>query len=225
MRQHRTSVRWGSSSKGHPLSPYELVVGDQLSQLHPRLQAYFRAIPEGHHGVGTGTFQTVGTPRRWLWPILWILERQGVLFPVWERDVPFTVINRPRVGAAGRPAVTATRTFHTRAGERRMRDAITTLGGGLVDYLGTRRRYRAELIASVERGRLTMTSTSLAVRLGSAWLPVPRWLAPRVSLSERFDEQLGQQRVSVTTSVPGIGRVYEYTGSFVYELRQDGGAQ
>src|SRR5690606_37019676 len=122
-------------------------------------------------------------------------------------------------------AVTATRTFQTRKRARRMRDEITTEAGHLVDYLGTRRRYRAGLVASVERGSLTMTSTGMAVRVGSAWLAVPRWISPRVTLTERFDEQLAQQHVSVTTTVPGLGRVYEYAGSFDYELRQDGGAE
>jgi len=207
-------------SKGAPLSPYEQVLGDQFPHLHPRLQAYFRGIPAGHAGVGTGTFETVGTPRRWLWPVLWILERQGVLFPVWERDVPFTVKNTPHG-----TTVTATRTFQTRKRARRMRDEITTEIGHLVDYLGTRRRYRAAFVASVERGSLTMTSTGMAVRVGSAWLAVPRWISPRVTLTERFDEQLAQQHVSVTTTVPGLGKVYEYAGSFDYELRLDGGAE
>lgn len=214
-----------SLSKGHLLSPYELVLGDQLSQLHPRLQAYFRAIPASHTGFGAGTFDTVGTPRRWLWPVLWILERQGVLFPVWERGVPFTVVNRPRSTRQGNTAVTATRTFQTRNNARRMRDEITTDAGHLVDYLGTRRRYRAGFDASVERGELTMESTGMAIRVGSGWLPVPRWISPKVTLTERFDEQLAQQHVSVTTTVPGIGRVYEYAGSFDYELRQDGEAE
>ena len=225
MRQHLTSVRWGSPSKGQPQSPYHVVLGDQLSQLHPRLQAYFGAIPAGYHGVGDGTFDTVGTPRRWLWPVLWILERQGVLFPVWERGVPFTVVNRPGSARQGNTAVTATRTFQTRNSARRMRDEITTDAGHLVDYLGTRRRYRVGFDASVERGALTMASTGMCIRVGSAWLPVPRLICPKVTLTERFDEQLAQQHVSVTTTVPAIGRVYEYAGSFDYEMRQDGGSE
>jgi hypothetical protein len=211
--------------KGQTPSPYELVLGDELSHLHPRLQQYFAAIPAGQHGVGSGTFDTVGTPKRWLWPVLWILERQGVLFPVWERDVRFTVVNRPQLEADGHPAVTATRTFSTRARERRMLDEITTADGALVDYLGARRRYRAHLVASVEKGALTMSSTALAIRFGSAWLSVPRVLAPTVRLAEHFDDRSGRQHVSVTVTMPIVGRVYEYAGSFDYELRRDGGAE
>lgn len=202
-------------------SPYELALGDQISELHPRLQSYFRGIPHGWHGAGAGTFQTVGTPRRWFWPVLWVLERQGVLFPVWEREVPFTVLNRPVCDADGNAAVAATRTFRTRARHRRMVDAITAEGADLVDYLGFHRRYRAHLAASVGAGALAMSTTGLAVRIRNTWLTVPRWIAPVVTLTERFDERSGLQQVAVITTMPVIGRVYEYAGSFEYELRQD----
>lgn len=207
-------------------SPYERVLGDTLSDLHPRLQTYFRGIPLGHHGAGVGTFQSVGTPRRWLWPVLWVLERQGVLFPVWEEEVPFTVVNRPvrdadESVAVGENAVAAVRTFRTRARDRRMVDSISADGTELVDYLGFRRRYRARFEASVVTGTLAMSTTGLAVRIRTSWLAVPRWLAPVVTLTERFDEQSALQHVTVITTMPGLGRVYEYAGSFEYELRPD----
>src|SRR5690606_961078 len=104
-------------------------------------------------------------------------------------------------------------------------DEITTDAGHLVDYLGTRRRYRAGFSASVERGALTMASTGMSIRVGSVWLPAPRWICPKVTLTERFDDHLAQQHGSVTTTVPGIGRVYQYAGSFDYEVRQDGGSK
>jgi hypothetical protein len=199
-------------------SPYERVLGERISQLHPGLQAYFQGIPDGHHGVGTGTFARVGTPRRWLWPILWVLGRQGVLFPVWASQVPFTVVNRGIRGAIDRTAVAAVRTFHFASGDRRMVDEVTADATGLIDHLGTRRRYRAGFDASVVSGNLVMTSTNLAVRLGKVWLAVPGFLAPVVSLSERFDDAAGRQHVEVITTVRGLGRVYEYAGSFEYAL-------
>jgi hypothetical protein len=81
-------------------SPYELCAAPELlARLHPRLRAYFGAIPPGHVGRGEGVFRVVGTPRRWLHPLLALFARDAVMFPVWERDVPFTVENRPaRVG-------------------------------------------------------------------------------------------------------------------------------
>jgi hypothetical protein len=203
-------------------SPYERVLGERFPQLHPGLQAYFQGVPDGRHGVGTGTFARVGTPRRWLWPILWMLGRQGVLFPVWAGQVPFTVVNRgigsTIRGYAGRTAVAAVRTFHFASGDRRMVDEVTADATGLVDHLGIRRRYRARFDASVVAGNLVMTSTNLAVRLGRLWLAVPGFLAPVVRLSERFDDATGRQHVEVITTVRGLGRVYEYGGSFEYAI-------
>jgi hypothetical protein len=85
-------------------SPYELIVSaDVLARLHPRLRAYFGPVPVGSVGRGAGTFSVVGTPRRWLWPVLAVFARDAVMFPVWEHDVPFTVENRPvRVGRGRR---------------------------------------------------------------------------------------------------------------------------
>jgi hypothetical protein len=89
------------------VSPYEAVLGERLDELHPRLAGYFRQIPPESHGFGRGVFETVGTPRRWLWPLLALLARPGVALPVWERDVPFTVLNLPREAASGTRTGTA----------------------------------------------------------------------------------------------------------------------
>ncbi|MFJ2977490.1 DUF4166 domain-containing protein [Curtobacterium sp. NPDC087082] len=76
--------------------------------------------------------------------------------PVWERDVPFTVENRPaRVGRGqavqeGRVAVRAHRTFRFRSGTCTMVDAITAGPDGLVDHLGRRGRVSALLRAEVD---------------------------------------------------------------------------
>jgi hypothetical protein len=202
-----------------PLSPYEAVFGELLEGLHPRLMAYFTAIPLGSVGVGTGTFDVVGTPRRWLWPVLWVLGRQGVMFPAWQRDVPFTVLNHPVVDARGFVAVVATRTFHFAKGDRRMRDAITAEPAGLVDHLGIARRYGSELSGVIEDGALRLSSTGLALRMGDRCIRIPRMIAPIVTLLERFDDETDSQHVSVTIDLPLLGRLYEYSGSFLYEVR------
>ncbi len=200
-------------------SPYEAALGDVLVDLHPRLRAYFAAIPAGHHGYGRGIFTIVGTPRRWLWPILWLLSRQGVLFPVWERNVPFTVINRPTIDTQGRAAVAAVRSFQLETGHRRMIDAITAEPEGLVDHLGVHRRYVATLTANVVDGAMHLMSTRVAVRVGGLRVGLPWLCAPRVTLTERFDSATDTQHVAVTIDAPLLGRLYEYEGSFNYETR------
>lgn len=205
------------------LSAYELILGPRIDELHPRLRAYFGAIPLGGSGRGVGVFDVVGTPRRWLWPVFWVLARQGVLFPVWQRQVPFTVTNRSApdlFGTAqlGSVAVLAERVFHFAAGESRMLDAITAENGELVDHLGANRRYRCRLAVEVVDKALRMTSTSVSVRIGRVSIRIPRFISPVVSLTERFDDASERQLVSVIVDSRLLGRLYEYSGSFGYEV-------
>lgn len=199
-------------------SPYEAALGDVLDGLHPRLRTYFAAIPAGHLGVGEGVFTRVGTPRRWLWPVLWLFAREGVLFPVWERDVPFTVVNRPTVDDGGRIAVAAVRTFRLGSGTRRMVDAITADPAGLVDFLGVHRCFDAELTARVVDGAMHLASAAVALRVAGHRIRIPAVLAPRVALVERFEDTTDSQHVEVTVDLPLLGRLYEYGGSFCYSI-------
>lgn len=209
-------------------SPYEAVLGEELEELHPRLRAYFAAIPSGHHGRGVGVFDRVGTPRLWLWPLLWLMQRRGVLFPGWHRDVPFVVVNRPRVNADGRPSVTAARRFAFANGERVMLDSIEAVGDGrpwLVDQLGRPRLIEARLEAGVVDGALHMHSTAVALHIAGLRVPIAAAIAPTVALVERFDDGLDEQHVAVELSAPLLGRLYEYSGSFRYEIRAGDGEQ
>jgi hypothetical protein len=202
-------------------SPYEIVLGEGLASLHPRLGAYFGEIPPGSVGLGSGRFDRAGTPRRWLWPALWALGRAGIAFPAWEEHVPFSVENRPVVDACGRTAVGAVRTFHFARGDRRMVDAITADGTDLVDHLGEGRRLTARLRASVRGGALTLDSDEVCVRIGSRHVRILRPLAPTVELVERFDDSVGRQHVSVVLRLPVVGRIYEYSGHFDYAITAD----
>lgn len=199
-------------------SPYEEVFGHSLESLHPRLRPYFGEIPRGSLGVGSGVFDVVGTPRRWLWPALWLLGTHGIIFAAWQHDVPFTVVNRPGVDARGNIAVAAVRTFRFDRGDRSMVDAITAERGGLVDHLGRSRRLISRLSWHITDGALTLTSTILAVRVGRVRMTVPRILAPVVTLVERFDVADGRQHVDLEVHAPLIGKLYEYSGSFTYRI-------
>ncbi|MFI5060269.1 MAG: DUF4166 domain-containing protein [Actinomycetales bacterium] len=195
-------------------SPYEQVLGERFTELHPRLREYFSAIPAGSHGFGEGTFKVVGTPRRWLWPLLVVMSGAHVAFPVWESNVPFTVLNRPVSGA-----VRAERTFELRSGRRTMIDLIGAEDGEIIDRLGAPVRLEARLRASVIDGGLRMATAASAVRMGRLRVPLPRFLAPRVTLTERYDSAADAQRVAIAVDFPLVGRIYEYAGTFRYEIR------
>ena len=214
-------------------SPYELSTPpDVLARLHPRLRTYFGPIPPGHVGRGEGVFTVVGTPRRWLWPVLAWFARDDVMFPVWERDVPFTVENRPthvRRGAAGLEALVAVRahrTFRFRSGTRTMVDAITAEPHGLVDHLGRRGRVSARLRTEVDgtgpdAGALRLVSTCVTFRVLGREVRLPAVASPRVTLVERFDDDADRQRVSLVLSAPVLGTLYRYEGAFRYEIVPD----
>jgi len=193
-------------------SPWQRALGEEFTQLHPRLLSYFSAIPPGRVGRGTGKFDRLGTPRRWLWPALRVLERRSVLFPVWEQNVPFAIENWPDGGA-----LRAARSFHLPDGDRVMVDSVSIEGGRLVDRLGDggaggRGMLRTGLRASVLDGALLLVSTE--ARWGRVRIP----FAPRLRLIERFDDDAGRQHVSLTLHSPLLGRVYEYSGHFDYRI-------
>lgn len=214
-------------------SPYELSTPpDVLARLHPRLRTYFGPVPPGHVGRGEGVFDVVGTPRRWLWPVLAVFARDSVMFPVWERDVPFTVENRPArvrrgsgVSLEARVAVRAHRTFRFRSGSRTMVDAITAEPDGLVDHLGRHGRVSARLRAEVDAdgpdaGALRLVSTRVTFRALGREVHLPA-LSPRVTLTERFDDEADLQRVSLVLTAPVLGTLYRYEGAFRYEIAPD----
>jgi hypothetical protein len=198
-------------------SPYERALGSTLDALHPRLRTYLGAIPPGHVGRGHGTFDVVGTPRRSLWPLLAVLGRMGIAFPVHEFRVPFSIENRPGRSAS----VAATRCFDFKTGTRRMTDVMQIRRGRLLDVLGTGGHVRALFEAVVDDGALDMRSVAVGLRIGGLRLRVPDLVAPRVRLVERFDDASESQHVDVTLEAPLIGRLYEYSGSFTYQIRPE----
>lgn len=202
-----------------PQSPYRRAIGAREADLHPRLRLYFSAIPAGYVGVGEGVFTRAGTPRRWLWPFLRPLEKRGVLFAGWERDVPFRVLNRTIAFRA-----IAEREFHRPSGTWIMQDAVA-LGryGRIVDELGEPGTIAASFDVDVHDGALLLTSVRVGVRWRRLRVRLPRPLSPTVRLRERFDDERAQQHVTLTVDAPLIGRVYEYEGWFDYRIEKENG--
>jgi len=198
------------------VSPWERALREQAAQLDPALRAYFGAIPIGSAGRGEGVFDVVGTPRRWLWPLLSLLALDGIVFPVWEHSVPFTITNRP----TGRGTVRARRVFHFAGGDAVMSDEIGITSAGLTDRLGEHALVSSTLSATVVNGRLVLRSTGVVLRLGPVRVPLGV-LAPRVTLVERTDGS--RQHVSLRMSLPGVGTIYEYSGTFTYRVEKENG--
>lgn len=191
------------------VSPWHEALGDDFGLLHPRLRTYFEPIPEGATGRGEGVFDLVGTPRRWLWPLFSFLAIDHVIFPAWDRDLPFRVRNTYEDGR-----VRGLRRFEFPVRPRTMTDSIGWESGQLVDRLGRRGSVSVAFRASVVDGGLVLESEW--VQLGG--IRMPRLLAPRVHLEETWDATAGRQRVSFVMEHPVLGRLYEYAGLFDYRV-------
>lgn len=200
-----------------PQSPYLRALGEQRMQLHPALRTYFSAVPRGSVGIGEGVFERIGTPRRWLWPFLRRMQRNGVVYGGWHENVRFTVRNRTITGKA-----LSLRTLQLPDGDWVMKDAVSARPrGALIDQLGDPVTLSVSFTASVEDGAYCLRSGSLALRLGRLRVKVPRFIAPVVRLRESAEKQAGRQRVSLTVDMPVIGRLYEYEGVFGYRVEED----
>jgi hypothetical protein len=197
-------------------SPYERAL--DLTGLDPALRTYFSEIPTGSTGRGTGTFDVVGTRRRWLWPFIRILQKDAILAPVWRHDVPFTVQNRPQADGS----LIAERRFEFTDGVFTMLDRMTAVDGVLTDVLGTSGRLSAKFHGQVKAGALTLRSRSVAVRIGKHWMRLPAVIAPTVSLTESRSDDGAHQHVSVSLAMPLVGRIYEYAGTFTYAIEHEG---
>lgn len=152
-----------------------------------------------------------------------------MIVPGMHRDVPFRVENRTESGRQ-----TATRTMCFDGGEWSMVDAVSfvprrhpasvrgaNLGdssGGVVDVLGEPSVVEAEFDVDVVDGGLRLRSRRIVLRLGALRVSVPKAIRPVTALSERFDDSIDRQRVDLVVDVPVIGRVYEYSGTFIYRI-------
>jgi len=195
-------------------SPWQRALGSRYHELDPRLRHYFGEIPAGKVGRGTGVFDVVGSRKRWLWPVLTMLALDGIVYPAWERQVPFTVTNRP--GPHG--TVRAKRLFEFPETGWVMSDEIGITLAGLSDRLGRSGLLAATLQPSVVEGRLVLRSTGVTFRLGAIRIPLGG-LSPRLTLVERADGD--RQHVSLRLSLPLVGTIYEYSGSFGYAIEAD----
>ncbi|PZQ91580.1 MAG: DUF4166 domain-containing protein [Leifsonia xyli] len=196
----------------HPGAPWAAALGERIEELSPALQAYFGGAPYGSHGIGEGVFTVVGTPRRWLWPLLAVLGRWNIVWPVWQRNVPFTIVNVPTPHG-----LLSVRRFRFAGGERTMTDHIVWTTRGLRQRLGTDDRMVVELRVEPEAGGLRITSRRLGVRFLGLRFSVPASWAPRIEMHERTLPD-GRQHVSLTLELPLVGRAYEYAGAFDYRI-------
>lgn len=214
-----TSPRAPQAAGAPRLSPYERALGARIAELHPKTAWYFRTIPPGHVGIGTGVFTTAGSRHRWLRPLFRIAEALGVAFAGWEQDVPFRIENRTIDGIA-----VAVREFHLQGRTWVMPDVVSLTGGGVLrNAIGPRHSVVTTFDHDVRDGAMVLTVRRVGLRLGRLRITAPAILRPRIGLVERWDEQQERHHVDMTIDAPLLGRVYEYRGFFEYRIESESG--
>lgn len=214
-RNRRPASREQPSSQRTSASVYEQVLGERFADLEPALRRYFGVVPGGCVGRGEGTYAIVGSRWRMLRPILRLLAAHDVLFP--ERGTGVDLLVENRCDADG--TLRAVRTFAFPRIQRRMVDAMRVERGMLIDRLGRRGGLEVALDAAVLGGGMVLTSRAIAWRVGPLRVPLPP--IARVRVSERVDEETGQQHVDVRVRAVVLGEVFRYTGAFDYRIVED----
>lgn len=195
-------------------SVYEQALGERFAELDPQLRTYFGGIPKGFEGVGHGRYEEAGLRFRPLRPLFALLGRWHIAFAEHGENVPFTVRNNAAPGGT----LHAVRTFSFPTVTRAMKDSIRTDGGRLIDRVGARGEVEIELELLIADGRLTMESRRLAVHVAGVRVPLPPIV--RISLCERtLSREDGTQHVDVRITVPLLGDIYGYSGTFTYAVQ------
>nr|WP_314844005.1 DUF4166 domain-containing protein [uncultured Microbacterium sp.] len=201
-------------------SPYERALGERISELHPKTAWYFRTIPDGQVGVGTGEFTTAGSRHWWLWPMFRVAEALGVAFAGWQRDLPFRIENRTIAGRA-----IAVRYFDLPGRTWVMPDTVEYGPDRILrNEIGPHRTVVTTFDIGVSDGAVTLSIRRVGLRLGRLRIAAPAFLRPQIRLVERWDEEREKHHVAMTIDAPVLGRVYEYIGYFSYVIDEDAAA-
>ena len=178
---------------------YPRLLGESWAELHPAVR---RAHLESGPIRGTGSFQ-IGLGRTGWARLLARLLR----LPPAAQDL------------ATRLSVTRSldeeiwsRTFGEHRVVTRQREAS---GGLLAERFGI---LELRLRLSVVEGGLDYRQVGAALRLGVLGLPLPRWMAPRVTARERpAGADSRSTQVEVQVALPAVGDLISYSGCLVCE--------
>ncbi|WP_460801777.1 DUF4166 domain-containing protein [Microbacterium sp. GXF6406] len=206
----------------HERSVFLRALGAQTDRLAPEVRAYVEGPPRGEIGVGEGVFEVAGSPWRWMLRLAQPFMGPGLLVPRYERDVPFTIIERPAEGLSDLPVLAASRALRFRGGLERF-DDVLRLGrepGTLVNIVGDGGRLEILLDVTVmEDGALRLTTRSTRARIGGHRLRLPRLLGIDGVVVNGYDRARSRGTITARMRNPLLGTVMEYRGWFRYEHR------
>jgi hypothetical protein len=195
-----------------PTSPYPRFLGADFDSLHPQLRE--RLVPPAADSVGL-SFGVVraGSRSRLLRPLLRLLSTRRIVFPAFSTAARLSVTTVPGPGEG----LSRGRAFHLAGREYLIEDTLHVVDGRPHVFLGRSRALEIAFRPTVSDGGLTLTSAGVWVHAGSMRVPVPRIVAPRAVITERWVDVA--VRVEAHITAPGLGEVFEYAGSLEHSGR------
>ncbi|PXW83569.1 uncharacterized protein DUF4166 [Pseudogracilibacillus auburnensis] len=197
------------------VSIYKQVLGDQFSKLHPMLQKRYASLNKETF-IGKGIMKTITGPK-WLFPFLLLGTKYNLLFPEKGTQIPFMIINSPRIGINGENQIHWKRIFYFGKKERYF-NALMSLDSDnkvVKDYLGEPSVLYADLSFSVTKeGYMYIESKRQRMVLGSIEIPLPMILQGIATVLEKYEETKDVYTIKVVVKNPLIGLVFSYEGEF-----------
>jgi hypothetical protein len=180
----------GQTDTERPSGLYPRLLGPAWLDLHPAIRSLHLT-----DGVATGRFEVQHG------------RGLGARLTCWALRLPPSAPRLEARLAIARDAASETwaRTFGTRSLvtiQRALPDGTLAERFGALEF-----RFRLR----VAEGALTYVQAGAGVRVGRLWIPLPRWIAPRIEAHEACVDEHGSH-VRVWISAPGIGMVMSYEG-------------
>lgn len=199
-------------------SIFERALGDDFSQLHPKIQERFGFTSSDHIAqIGRGTMHQITRGSALTVPFTCVGATRNLLFPERGVEVPFTIANYAYVDSFGRETVTFHRQFDF-ANMPRVFDATMIFSDKydvIVDYLGTHQHIATELDCwADDEGGINFVSLAQRIHEGPIHVTLPRHLGGRAVVREWWDETIGRYRIRVRVDNPIVGHVIGYDGTF-----------
>jgi hypothetical protein len=181
---------------------YARLLGDSHTRLAAAVRDMHRDDTVGHRSGVMRVTRGANRLARWLAALLRL--------PAAGEAVPVTLVITPSAdGEEWR------RTF---AGKPMCTRQWSRLDGQLVEQSGPGEvRFRLEVC---DDGGLVYHPAGVALRLGWLRVPLPRWLAPTVTVRESPAATAGQTDVSVRVSVPLLGLLISYEGWMTWSAEE-----
>lgn len=196
-------------------SIYEQILGDEYSNLHPKLQ-YRYQIKKDAPFFGEGTMEVVDGGSFLIRQVCRLGVKYRLFFSERGEQIPFTIENLVQSDARGKTIVTWNRTFMFST-TRRYFDAIMFYEEQeqeIYDYFGVPSIMISTLSFKVINGNMHIAPKKQWLKVFGLKLPLPRFLYGQAEIIESYDDEHDCYRIQVHVHNSIVGTVFYYKGSF-----------